>query len=780
MKKIFTLLILLTLFSSSYSQSLKGYVFSETGEPITYATVIVQKIDSTFLKAAVTNTEGLFVFDYQYGGDVRLLIQHLNYKPYVTTVSAGFNSVDTIRLTAVENVIQGFVVTAKRPQIVIRDGALSYNPQILMKGKAASNAFDLLKETPGVMGNQDEIELIGAGKVGIIINSKPSTMPKEQIIALLKSIPASRVVDIEVMYNAPPRYNVNGALVNVILEKQSDGGKEILGEVGLEYSQQFYSSGAVRGNIIYQTPKFTFDVLANVGLGKSRSEDNLYSIYSGGKETLEVDQFSRTISNKEKYDVRVGADYKFKNGDNISASYYYDSYNSNSKTYSDNFVTFATQKIINSVNSGDGRDQLHNAMVQYTGHKKINIGAEFTSYNSPSNLHLIENNGDIETNNYQNKSTQQISKWSIFADHTIVMKKGWSLNYGFNIGMSKADNRVNYLYPNADDIFMENYQKRTKSVLDEMSGVVFAGVTAKINPKLSLSATLKAEYFKTDYQEKGTRTTLWNEWALYPSATLTYKAAPKGTLQFNLTSSKNYPSYWTLSPQSTQMNAYMVIEGNPELKPSRSYRSQLMYILDRKYIFMLFGTYSPGAFQQLPFQRDEMTIYRFENLDYTLNFGAGVVVPFKVGFWSSRATVQGIMIQDKATYFHGESFNNRSAALVVMLNNTFTLSKSKPNINLQLDGRYQSSGIQGIYNLGAAYTLSSALKWTLENGSYFMVRYNNILEHQTPRPIIVDWRGQYSRRVNGEFNSVVLSFSWRFGKYKENNYNTVDDSRFGK
>ncbi len=88
--------------------------------------------------------------------------------------------------------------------------------------------------------------------------------------------------------------------------------------------------------------------------------------------------------------------------------------------------------------------------------------------------------------------------------------------------------------------------------------------------------------------------------------------------------------------------------------------------------------------------------------------------------------------------------------------------------------------IQGIYKLEAAYGLSSAIKWTFTNGSYLSLRYNNILQHQTPRPITVDWEGQYSRRINKDYSTIVVTFAWRFGKYKEKTYEKVDNSRFGR
>ena len=51
-------------------------------------------------------------------------------------------------------------------------------------------------------------------------------MSYEQIVALLKSTPASRLEQIEVMYTTPPQYHVRGASINIRLKdyKKGEGG----------------------------------------------------------------------------------------------------------------------------------------------------------------------------------------------------------------------------------------------------------------------------------------------------------------------------------------------------------------------------------------------------------------------------------------------------------------------------------------------------------------------------------------------------------------------------
>ena len=65
------------------------------------------------------------------------------------------------------------------------------------------------------------LDNLGGMSVALMINGKLTSMSREQVVTLLKSMPASRVQNAEVMYSAPARYQVRGALINITLEKDA-------------------------------------------------------------------------------------------------------------------------------------------------------------------------------------------------------------------------------------------------------------------------------------------------------------------------------------------------------------------------------------------------------------------------------------------------------------------------------------------------------------------------------------------------------------------------------
>ena len=122
------------------------------------------------------------------------------------------------------------LVTGNKPVVKVEGAKLVFDVNQLTKNKPVDNAFDALKHLPGVTPQGDDINL-GGMSVALMINGKLTSMSREQVITLLKSMPANRVKTAEVMYAAPARYQVRGALINVTLAKEVSKDASLQGEL---------------------------------------------------------------------------------------------------------------------------------------------------------------------------------------------------------------------------------------------------------------------------------------------------------------------------------------------------------------------------------------------------------------------------------------------------------------------------------------------------------------------------------------------------------------------
>ena len=126
------------------------------------------------------------------------------------------------RLDSLYQTLPEVMITGERPIVKAAQGKLVYDLPRLIQNLPVDNAYDAVKELPGVIEMNGGLQLAGQG-VTVILDGKVTTLSTEQLYSLLRSIPASRIEKAEVMYNAPARYQVRGALINITL-KQSAGG----------------------------------------------------------------------------------------------------------------------------------------------------------------------------------------------------------------------------------------------------------------------------------------------------------------------------------------------------------------------------------------------------------------------------------------------------------------------------------------------------------------------------------------------------------------------------
>lgn len=789
MKRILYYSLVLFVAGSEMIQAqdwIHGKVVNKEEQPVDGVAVVLQTLDSTYIDAVVTDSLGTFRLNQEADQTYRLLFQHLLYEPAskeISTAEAG-----TILLKEKDYELEGVVVKAERPKVKVENGALKYDVPQLMKDKAVSNAFEVVKQIPGIIGTDDNIQLLGAGSPNIVINGQLTTMSVGQLISLLKTIPSSRVSNVEIMYNAPAKYNIKGAMINVVLDQEASEQNSLQGEAGTDYLQRHYAEGQMHANLLYSASRLNIDFLANATKGRTYMGEEIMALHTLKDQVTEVNQLGRGTRKGTDGTMRLGIDYTFKNEDKLSAAYYLTADKNNT-----NRVATTTFRALEPQQPAEERfshtlteenSTLHNVRIQYDGHSGLMAGADFTHYRSPGFQTFIDQNSENVVTDMQNNSKQDISQGALFINHTHTLGTEWTLNYGVHGGFTSSKTYIDYLYnkgngyePALDEL--ENNRQK------EYSGNAFMEVSKSFGSHFSATASLKAEYFKSDYTSNGVKSTLWSDWALFPNATLSYTINPMHILQLNISSDKTYPAYWDVTPQARPINSYSVVLGNPSLKPYRSYSGQLLYILKQKYTLLAFCDYVPDYFAQLPYQNTSelKNIFRYENMDYQLQFGLAAIVPFRVGeFWDSQVTLAGMRMQEKLDHFHDVSFNNEKYIGQFKMNNTFTLSKARPNLKLDLNGFFSTGGVQGIYNASYFYDVSSALKWQFaDDRATLMLKCDNIFRSNVPHKMEINQSGQHSRfRMLDDQRCVTVSFVWKFGGYKKKQHEAVDASRFGK
>ncbi|MCM1503875.1 MAG: hypothetical protein NC127_01605, partial [Muribaculum sp.] len=424
---------------------------------------------------------------------------------------------DTIRSQELNEVI----VNGEKPQIKGEGGIMSVDLPSIVKDKPIDNILEALSYLPGVVNNNGMIGLAGANSVTIILNGELTNMPLQNLYQLLYTTPIDRLKTVEVMYTAPAKYHVNGAVINVVLKTPTplDG---LQGQVRAGYNQGHYSSYGGGLAATYAIKDWTFDL--NYGLSRSKSwnREETFSnhLYDGTRSMIEDDM--RRISESWANTIYAAASYKTLR-----------------LTYNGQITSDAKGRSLSSGTLGDftnaytykGPRTYHNIALRYTAPFGLTVGGDYTYYSEERNQSLTQGAEFL----FSSLNTQNIHHWHVYVDQEHQLGK-WQLNYGVEYQRSD-DNSSQINHPTDDGGF-------SGSTAEDIADA-YIGLQRSLDWGLSFNVSGKGEYFHNNYQ---------HNWNFIPQLGATYYKTPTSIFQLNFTTQRVYPSYWELHSRTSYIN----------------------------------------------------------------------------------------------------------------------------------------------------------------------------------------------------------------------------------
>ncbi|MDE7420866.1 MAG: outer membrane beta-barrel protein [Muribaculaceae bacterium] len=641
-------------------------------------------------------------------------------------------------------------IQGEKPQISAHDGILSVDLPAIVKDKPVSNILEALSYVPGVIDNNGLLALNGASSVTIILNGEVTNLPIQNLYQLLYSTPIDRLKTVEVMYAAPTKYHVNGAVLNIVLKtpRAIDG---LMGQLRTSYTYKHYSSYFGGLSATYSFKDWIFDVNWSMTKDKTWNRQETYSNHLLDGKRIMIEDDMRQIGKSLTNNLYTSITYK-----NMKLTYY-GQYNSDSHNKSVANGTFG--QYINRY-SYLSQPTYHNIALRYEAPFGLSLGGDFTSYLESRNQIMTKVGEDMLNAN----NSQDIAKYRVYADQEHQLGK-WQINYGVEYQHSNDHSLQNYIFPQIEGF---------DDILKEDVADVYIGVQASFDWGLSFNASAKEEYFHNDYQ---------HNWNFVPQLGATYYKTPKSIFQLTLTSQRVYPQYWELHGATSHINEYSSILGNPFLLPYLNYSSQLSYILNQKYAATLYLLYSDKYSVQLPYQKpdDLQLLFQTVNLDFSRTIGLQMQAPFEVGNILNSVAVANVMHnQERCSKFHDISFDNKRWSFYGSLNNTIRFSTTCP-ISLSLDASFVTGQIQGTGKFNPLWKIDAGAKWKFgkKRCCELDLKCNDILNTWNPKLTIKASGQDYQMKVHDMTQSLSLSFIWRFNGFKPHDTDVVDTSRFG-
>ena len=672
---------------------------------------------------------------------------------------------DSLAIAAADSLyleLTSATVTAERPVVKVDKGALVYDLPRILEKTPADNAYEAIGKLPGVMPQGEGFSVAGRAAT-VVIDGKVSTLSADQVNALLRSTPVSRIAKAEVIPNATAKYQVRGALINIVLNHDAEDRGKLQGEIYGKYVNQYAGSAQGRGSLLYTKGKFSTDLIYSYGFNQIHNDNTMEARHRLNDGSIHNISQNELVDTRDKsHQVRWGADYFFAENHRVSLVY-----NGNFGKSGTDLNTTGTEISTARI---DRNKQLHNVRADYMAPFGLSVGAEYTHYNKPSNQ-LLKSTFEGEDWNFRTEDQQTIDRWKVFAGQVHRLGNNWELNYGVNLEWARDKSFQWYYDPVTGQKNNVAGDGGFSSLLDEQSQNVYAGFSKAFSEKWQMDGSLAVEHFKN---------AAWNDWSVYPTLNLTWLPAAGHIVQLGLSSDKGYPDYWSLQSTTTHSNAYTEIVGNPSLRPKKEYQAALSYILKSKYVFTAYFSHTKDYFIQLLYQNPDRLVqtYRALNEDYMQQAGIQATIPFAVGdWWNAQTRFIGAWQREKDSDFYDIPFDRNIFFGMVIMNNTFTLSK-KHNLKLLVNGMIRSKGIQGNYDLPASGNLDASLRWGFAGGRGLLnIFCSDIFQTSMISPVI-DYGGQYVHTSYKGWRRAGVALTWKFGGYTEKRREAVDTGRF--
>ena len=231
------------------AQSVQGKFYgiivdSATREPLGFATLNLRTAKDSLVKNTLSKVEGGFAFDHLQAMKYNLVITStgFNEKTIAIDLTHSLNvELGTIYLSKKVKTLKEVVITANRPIVQQKADRIIYDMQADPESKV-NNVLGMIHKIPYLSVDADDnVQMKGNTSFKVLINGKPSGMLTNNLKEVLRTMPASSVVRIEVITIPPSKYDAEGlaGIINIITNKKvNDGYKG-----NLNVSDRFPSGG---------------------------------------------------------------------------------------------------------------------------------------------------------------------------------------------------------------------------------------------------------------------------------------------------------------------------------------------------------------------------------------------------------------------------------------------------------------------------------------------------------------------------------------------------------
>lgn len=687
-------------------------------QPISFANMAIQKLDSPYQRNQVTDSNGIAIVLLNPGAIYQFKTVAIGYQADTRTIKFEQLSQVQIVLKETTNQLKEVVVTSTKPLIKQEDDKTVVDPEPL--AASSTNAYETMEKIPGIFIDQDgNIYLNGLSPAGVQINGRELKMSASDMATILKSLPPSSIQKIELVRTPSAKYDASGGggVVNIILKKGVKIG--LNGSVNLGNNQGVYGNQFIGLTLNNTTDKY------NVYLNTQYNQNDGYSIVNTDR-YLSMDtvlkQTAKTLSpNKSAYiGFGLGSNWTDRFELNYDARMSGQSFvnTTNNQSLLQKILAQQNLSAIASLVKNDGSSLNINQSVR-SKLKLDSLGGEWTvdfSYN------LIRANTEQDYNNtllaggLASKGAGDFSNDRDFYTYQTDYKKkqfGITMEAGLKSSILTFRNNANYQKDLNGIAVKDAFRTSAYNFKEQINAAYLQGsktwgaVILKFGTRIEQTIMQGKQRIPSDTSFSLNRTDAFPYVFLSRKLFTISGYEMRGYLVYRKTISR--PSYEFLNPFPKYIDPFLYESGNPSLKPQFTSNYEANISVDDKPIFAFGVNETKDIFTNVVYQspNNKQIAYRtYDNLGKskeTYFRGIAVIPPGKaffavLGAQYNHNVYNGIYEQkpivfDKATWTF---FTFQSLKLGKL--STFTIN-----------GFWRTNGQQQFYELDNFGQLNSSL-----------------------------------------------------------------------
>ena len=539
---------------------------SNTKEPLEYATVVLNNLETKQLSGGITDEKGNFTIKI-IPGTYDVSFEFISFKTIKISKKIINSSLNfgTIKLSEDSDKLDEIVIIAEKSTVEIRLDKRIYNvgKDMTVKGGSAS---DVLDNVPSVdVDVEGNVSLRGNENVRILIDGKPSALVGLSGSDALRQLPADAIERVEVVTSPSARYDAEGTagILNIILRKGVATGLNGSLNTTIGDPTQY----RIASNINFRTKKINF--FTNLGYRNSSSPGNfltnLSTFENESVNSLRIED--RDFERKRNgYNINLGLEYFLSNESSITGTYFYR--DSDNKNLSTNAIqVFDVNNILEysdvRVQDEDEIDETSQISLNYTNNIN-NSGHKLTIDFQYSDSKEIETAFIDDSLASENNITTENSK-STLIQSDYVLPIGEHMQFELGYRGDFQDLNSNFLVNRIPEL---DFNPSNNLTFKQNVNAIYSQFGNKIN-KFSYLLGLRTEI--TDVKVRLTNTNEnfdYRYTEVFPTINFGLERTDNQSFTLGYSRRLRRPRYWYLNPFESRNSQNVINKGNPGLIPT--------------------------------------------------------------------------------------------------------------------------------------------------------------------------------------------------------------------